>query len=48
MRLVWRSSKESRAQLGDALFDRIVDLLTRIADDDASRGWDERFELVLE
>ncbi|MFD6177526.1 MULTISPECIES: barstar family protein [unclassified Isoptericola] len=48
VRLVWRSSRESRAQLGDALFDRVVDLLARIADDVASRGWEERFELVLE
>ncbi|CAM3415573.1 barstar family protein [Isoptericola cucumis] len=46
--IFWRNAEESRSSLGDELYAKIIRLFARIAEEDASYGWDERFEFSLE
>ncbi|WP_229068813.1 barstar family protein [Actinoplanes sp. DH11] len=45
--LVWQESSESRRQLGDELFDKIVALLRDVAASDVTAGYAERFTVEI-
>ena len=46
VRLIWQDSAFSKSAM-PAAFDRIVDVMSRVASRDVECGWDERFEFKL-
>lgn len=45
--LVWKDSSVSRRAIGDEAFAKIVGIFTEAVEQDASFGWEDRFEFEL-
>lgn len=46
--IAWTDSAHSRIALGEDLFDRIVELMNDVKEQDISFGWADQFSFVLE
>jgi RNAse (barnase) inhibitor barstar len=47
VRLVWHDADASRANLGPALFRRILDVFDEAQEQDTAFGWEDRFVYEL-